>query len=145
LSHNHTHITCGIHIVDPCAINPLSSLPIGIQGSRAVQCCNLCHPFQIVHAKDSSNLYEKCSKTYLNFFKKVTAEGFHGYGADQFCASSPQDNLLQWKCLKRVVLVSIKKAFVLGVHVKVGSVNYHMYRSVQSAYSKKTPSAATGK
>ena len=111
LSRNYTHVTCGIKIVDPRAIDPLSGLPIGIQGSRAVQSRDLCHAFQIVLAKDSSNLYEKRFKTFFNFFKKVTSEGFHGYGADQFCISSPQDVSSFWKCLKRGGACKRDKAF----------------------------------
>lgn len=111
LSRNYTHVTCGIKIVDPRAIDPLSGLPIGIQGSRAVQSRDLCHAFQIVLAKDSSDLYEKRFKTFFNFFKKVTGEGFHGYGADQFCISSPQDVSSFWKCLKRGGACKRDKAF----------------------------------
>ena len=101
LSRNYTHVTCGVKVMDPRAIDPESGLPIGITGSRAVQSRDLCHPFQIVLSKDTGELYEKRFKQFFNYFKKVSAEGFHDYGPERFLISSPQDVSSFWKCLKR--------------------------------------------
>jgi hypothetical protein len=41
-----SHVTAGIKILDPCAIDPISHLPIGLEGSKKVQSEDLCVSLQ---------------------------------------------------------------------------------------------------
>jgi hypothetical protein len=49
-----SHITAEFKILDPCAMDPISDLPIGLEGYKKVQLRDLCFPF-----KDASHLSHK--------------------------------------------------------------------------------------
>ena len=55
LSWNVQHVTCGIKIVDPHAVNPLTGIPIGLEG---VQSREFCFPCKILLTKDTKALYQ---------------------------------------------------------------------------------------
>jgi hypothetical protein len=48
LSRNAGHVTAGVKITDPRAIDPITRLPIGVFGAAKVQSRELCIPFKIV-------------------------------------------------------------------------------------------------
>ena len=72
LSRNISHVTAGIKINEPHAINPISSIPIGMKDSRKVQSRELCYPCKILIAKDSKTLYDNYYSDFFSFFKQVT-------------------------------------------------------------------------
>ena len=53
LSRNVQHVTCGVKIVDPRAINPMTGIPIGLEG---VQSRDFCFPVKILLTKDTKAL-----------------------------------------------------------------------------------------
>jgi hypothetical protein len=103
LSRNYTHVTCGIKIVDPRAIDPRTGLPIGVDGSTAIQSRHHCHAFKFVLAKDSQQLYDDHFKAFFRFFElleKGTVVGAD-FAPGRIYVSSPQDVSSFWKTLKR--------------------------------------------
>jgi hypothetical protein len=76
LSRNITHITAGIQINDPRAIDPISGIPIGMQDSKKVQSRGLCYAAKILIAKDTKRLYDKYFSDFFSFFKEVKENGF---------------------------------------------------------------------
>ena len=61
LSRNIQHVTAGIKIVDPRAVNPVTGIPIGLEG---VQSREFCFPMKILLTKDTKTLY----RTHFNDF-----------------------------------------------------------------------------
>jgi hypothetical protein len=99
LSRNVNHVTAGIKIFDPRAIDPVSKVPIGVVDSTKIQSRELCIPFKIVLAKDSKTLYETHIRDFFDFFKELNDGDCHGF--KQFKKSSPQDGSSFWKSLER--------------------------------------------
>jgi hypothetical protein len=52
-----SHVTAGIKILDPRAIDPISHLSIGLEGSKKVQSRDLCFPFKMLLTRDTKTLY----------------------------------------------------------------------------------------
>jgi hypothetical protein len=100
LSRNITHITAGIKINDPRAIDPVSGIPIGMQDSKKVQSWELCYAAKILIAKDTKTLYDKYFSDFFSFFIEVKENGFGEFRCP-FSVSSPQDLSSHWKCLKK--------------------------------------------
>ena len=101
ISRNISHVTCRIKIIDPRAIDPMSKLPIGLDGSRKVQSRELCIPFKIVLTRDTKALYTEEFKEFFDYFADVAANGLPAEGIQPLEVSSPQDMSSFWKCLKR--------------------------------------------
>jgi hypothetical protein len=103
LSRNYTHVTCGIKIVDPRSVDPRTGLPIGVDGSTAIQSRDHCHAFKFVLAKDSQQLYDDHFKAFFRFFELLESGTVIGanYAAGRITVSSPQDVSSFWKTLKR--------------------------------------------
>jgi hypothetical protein len=95
-SRNISHVTAGIKINDPRAIDPASGIPIGCDNLRKVQSRELCWPFQIIIAKDTKTLYANHFSDFFNFFQQVEERGFGTYTRG-FLISSPQDLSSLWK------------------------------------------------
>jgi hypothetical protein len=110
LSRNITHVTAGIKIIDPRAIDPRSGLPIGMVGSTKVQSRELCFVFKIVLAKDNKNLYNTMFNDFFDWFKTVALNGFGEY-QNGFSVTSPQDESSFWKSLKRGGAAKVKTYF----------------------------------
>jgi hypothetical protein len=110
LSRNITHVTAGIKIIDPRAIDPRSGLPIGMEGSTKVQSRELCFVFKIVLAKDNKNLYNTMFNDFFYWFKTVALNGFGEY-QNGFSITSPQDESSFWKSLKRGGAAKVKTYF----------------------------------
>jgi hypothetical protein len=100
LSRNIMHVTAGIKINDPRAIDPVSRILIGMEDSAKVQSRELCYPAKILIAKDTKTLYDKYFSDFFGFFKEVQETGF-GEFRRPFSISSPQDLALHWKCTKK--------------------------------------------
>jgi hypothetical protein len=98
LSRNISHVTAGIKINDPRAIDPKSGIPIGMDDSLRVQSRELCWPCKILIAKDTKELYSKYFTDFFAFFKQVEERGFEGFPFP-FIVSSPQDLSSHWKAL----------------------------------------------
>ena len=96
LSRNIQHVTCGIKIVDPRAVNPLTGIPIGLEG---VQSRDYCFPFKILLTKDSKTLYQTHLKDFFDWTKQLLNEGLGAY--KPFLVASPQDVSSFWKCIGR--------------------------------------------
>jgi hypothetical protein len=96
LSRNISHVTAGIKINDPRAIDPASGIPIGCDDSRKVQSRELCWPFKIIIVKDTKTLYANHFSDFFNFFQQVEERGFGTYTRG-FLISSPQDLSSLWK------------------------------------------------
>ena len=58
-----SHVTAGIKILDPRAIDPISHLPIGLLGSKKVQLRDLCFPFKMLLTRDSLATQRPCTKS----------------------------------------------------------------------------------
>ena len=101
LSRNLTHITAGIKITDPRAIDPMTGLPFGMTKREAtVQSRDVCIPFKIVLHPDKSGAYDDFFGDFFEFFKLLQApDGAFGYKA--FNITSPQDGSSVWKTMKR--------------------------------------------
>jgi hypothetical protein len=101
LSHNYMHVTCGIKIVDPRAIDLQTGLPIGVDRSTAIQSRHHCHAFKFVLAKDSQQLYDDHFKSFFLFFQLLEEGTIIGanYGPGRIYVSSPQDVSSFWKTL----------------------------------------------
>jgi hypothetical protein len=100
LSRNISHVTAGIKINDPRAIDPKTGIPIGQDHSMPVQSRELCYPFKILIAKDTKELYNTCFADFFLFFKQVQEHGF-GEFTRPFNVSAPQDMSSFWKSLKK--------------------------------------------
>jgi hypothetical protein len=100
LSRNITHVTAGIKINDPRAIDPVSGIPIGMEDSAKVQSRELCFPAKILISKDTKTLYDKYFADFFAFFREANESGF-GEFARPFSISSPQDLSSHWKCTKK--------------------------------------------
>jgi hypothetical protein len=98
LSRNISHVTAGIKINDPRAIDPKSGIPIGMDDSLRVQSRELCWPCKILIAKDTKERYNKYFTDFFAFFKQVEERGFEGFPVP-FIVSSPQDLSSHWKAL----------------------------------------------
>ena len=66
LSRNIQHVTCGVKILDPRAVNPLTGIPIGLEG---VQSRDFCFPFNILLAKDTKALYQTHFQTFNPYYQ----------------------------------------------------------------------------
>jgi hypothetical protein len=110
LSHNVTHLTAGVKINEPCSINPVSWLPIGVHDSRKVQSRELCFPLKSLLAMDSKELYDNHFGNFFDYFKNVPANGLDGR-ALRINMSSPQDQSPFWKALKRGGACKVAKNF----------------------------------
>jgi hypothetical protein len=110
LSRNISHVTAGIKINDPRAIDPKSGIPIGMDDSLRVQSRELCWPCKILIAKDTKELYSKYFTDFFAFFKQVEERGFEGFPVP-FIVSSPQDLSSHWKALGVGGACKVKKFF----------------------------------
>ena len=73
-------------IVDPRAINPMTGIPIGLEG---VQSRDFCFPVKILLTKDSKALYKSHFSDFFLWTKKLNVEG-EGLGAyDQQPSKTP--------------------------------------------------------
>ena len=97
LSRNVQHVTCGVKILDPRAINPITGIPIGLEG---VQSRDLCFPCKILLTRDSKTLYRTHFKDFFAWAQKLTTnESVSNY--KPFIVASPQDISSFWKCIGR--------------------------------------------
>ena len=96
LSRNIQHVTCGIKILDPRAINPLTGIPIGLEG---VQSRDYCFPFKILLAKDTKALYQTHFKPFFAWARELHEKGLDEF--KPFKVASPQDISSFWKCIGR--------------------------------------------
>ena len=96
LSRNIQHVTCGIKIVDPRAVNPMTGIPIGLEG---VQSRDLCFPCKILLTKDTKALYQSHFADFFTWTRKLDKEGEGEY--KKFLVASPQDISSFWKCIGR--------------------------------------------
>jgi hypothetical protein len=89
MSHQVCVVTAGIKILDPRDIDPVCHLPIGMEGSKKVQSCELCFPFMFVLSRATKTLYHEQFKEFVNFWGWIRPiEVF-----------SPQDMSSTWKAL----------------------------------------------
>jgi hypothetical protein len=100
LSRNISHVTAGVKINDPRAIDPITGIPIGCEDSTKVQSRELCFPFKILIARDTKTLYDNYYSDFFTFFKQVEQNGFGDYPRP-FIVSSPQDLSSFWKVFKK--------------------------------------------
>jgi hypothetical protein len=110
LSRNISHVTAGIKMNDPRAVDPISGIPIGWEDSTKVQSRELCFPMKILIAKDTKELYNKYFKDFFAFFKQVETAGFGEFNRP-FQVSSPQDLSSLWKCYAKGGPCKKKKEF----------------------------------
>jgi hypothetical protein len=96
-----SHVTAGIKILDPRAIDPISHLPIGLEGSKKVQSRDLCFPFKMLLTRDTKTLYKEHFKDFFDFFSRLNLEGIPELGNNPISVSSPQDMSSMWKALGR--------------------------------------------
>jgi hypothetical protein len=96
-----SHVTAGIKILDPRAIDPISHLPIGLDGSKKVQSRDLCFPFKMILTRDTKTLYHEHFKDFFDFFSRLNREGLPELGIQPIMVSSPQDMSSMWKALGR--------------------------------------------
>jgi hypothetical protein len=101
ISRNVSHVTAGIKILDPRAINPISHLPIGMDGSKKVQSRELCFPFKMIFTRDTKSLYKEQFKDCFDFFGRLRDEGLPEMGIRPINVSSPQDMSSIWKAIGR--------------------------------------------
>jgi hypothetical protein len=100
LSRNISHVTAGVKINDPRAIDPVTGIPIGCEDSTKVQSRELCFPFKVLIAKDTKTLYDNYYTDFFSFFKQVEQNGFGAFPRP-FIISSPQDMSSFWKVFKK--------------------------------------------
>jgi hypothetical protein len=100
LSRNISHVTAGIKMNDPRAIDPKTGIPIGQDNSMPVQSRELCYPFKILIAKDTKELYNTSFADFFSFFKQVDERGFGDFHKP-FNVSAPHDLSSFWKSLKK--------------------------------------------
>ena len=72
LSQNLQRVTCGVKIVDPQAINPITGILIGLEG---VQSRDFCFPVKILLTKDTKALYQSHFSDFFAWTKKLNQEG----------------------------------------------------------------------
>jgi hypothetical protein len=96
-----SHVTAGIKILDPRAIDPMTNLPIGLAGSKKVQSRDLCFPFKMILTRDTKSLYQEHFKDFFDFFSRLNREGLPQLGIYPIMVSSPQDMSSMWKALGR--------------------------------------------
>jgi hypothetical protein len=101
ISRNVSHVTAGIKILDPRAIDPISHLPIGMDGSKKVQSRELCFPFKMILTRDTKSLYQEHFKDFFDFFGRLRDEGLPTHGIRPMMVSSPQDMSSIWKAIGR--------------------------------------------
>jgi hypothetical protein len=106
LTQNQTHLTCGIKIVDPRAINPESKLPIGIEGSHKIQSRENCHVFYSVLAKDKKDSYKNICKPFFDFITKCRND-------PRIKIVSPQDMSSMWKSVGQGGAAKVSEHFCL--------------------------------
>jgi hypothetical protein len=80
-----------------------TGLPIGVDGSTAIQSRDHCHAFKFVLVKDLQQLYDDHFKAFFRFFELLETGSIIGsnYAAGRINVSSPQDVSSFWKTLKR--------------------------------------------
>ena len=91
------HVTAGIKIVDPRALDPLTGIPLHVSGKY--QSRDLCFPTQITFGRDCKKLYEDCFQNFFEYFNgtvKVPAK-FGLPELSNFRILSPQDMSSIWK------------------------------------------------
>ena len=96
LSRNIQHVTAGIKILDPRAVNPVTGIPIGLEG---VQSREFCFPTKILLTKDTKTLYRTHFNDFFEWANKLNTEGVLDY--KKFSVASPQDVSSFWKCIGR--------------------------------------------
>jgi hypothetical protein len=91
------HVTAGIKIVDPRALDPTTGIPIGIAG--LFQTRDLCFPLQIVFGKDCKDLYTDCFGSLHGRFNGglVIPPTIGCPELSNFQVISPQDMSSIWK------------------------------------------------
>jgi hypothetical protein len=89
------HVSAGIKIVDPRALDPVTGFPI----CSSYQSRDLCFPCQITFRKDCKALYTDCFKEFLNYFNGgLVVGGFDGLPVlSNFQMVLPQDMSSIWK------------------------------------------------
>ena len=96
LSRNIQHVTCGVKISDPRAVNPATGIPIGLEG---IQSREFCFPFKVLLAKDTKALYQTHFKDFFQWGARIHEHGFRDF--KPFKVASPQDISSFWKCIGR--------------------------------------------
>ena len=96
LSRTVQHVTCGIKIVDSRAVNPITGIPIGLEGVQSRENCFAC---KILLTKDSKMLYCTHFSDFFAWTKQLSTKGVGGY--QPFIVASPQDVSSFWKCIGR--------------------------------------------
>jgi hypothetical protein len=143
LSHNVMHMTAGIKITDPPAIDRLTGIPLGMFGATQVQSGKLCLPFKIIVAKDSKTLNHDRFEDIFTFFVDLNNE-VDSSGNPKFDVVSPQDFSSFWKCLQRGGAAKVcKKASTCALARLKRSSNLG-YHHVLIACKQTGPSANTG-
>lgn len=103
------HVTARIKILDPSAINPISHLPIGLEGSKKVQSCDLCFLFKMILTQDT---VPRTVQGFFNFFSQLNNQGLLELGIQPIMVSSPQDMMSSmWKALGRGDSCKVKTFF----------------------------------
>ena len=97
LSRNIQHVTCGVKFCDPRAVNPLTGIPIGLEG---VQSREFCFAFKILLAKDTKALYQSHFTSFFKWAQDLHEKGMDG-GYKRFKVGSPQDISSFWKSIGR--------------------------------------------
>ena len=62
LSQNIQHVMCGVKNCDPHAVNPITGIPIGLEG---IQSREFCFAFKMLLAKDTKALYQSHFKSFF--------------------------------------------------------------------------------
>jgi hypothetical protein len=96
-----SHVTAGIKILDPGAIDLISHLTIALEGSKKVQLWDLCFPFKMLLTGDTSTLYQEHFKDFFDFLSRLNLEGIPELGSNPIMVSSPQDMSSMWKALEQ--------------------------------------------
>jgi hypothetical protein len=94
-------VIAGIKMLDPRAIDPVSHLPIGMEGSKKIQSRELCFPFKMVLTRDTKTLYQEQFKDFFDFLGRIRDFGLPEFGIRPIQVSSPQDMSSTWKALGR--------------------------------------------
>jgi hypothetical protein len=89
----------GIKILDPRAIDPLSHLQIGVEGSKKRKSRELCFPLKFVWTRDTKTLNQEQFKDFCDFLAQKRDEGLPESGIRPIQVSSPQDMSSTWKAL----------------------------------------------
>ena len=91
------HVTAGIKIVDPRALDPITGIPLHVSGKY--QSRDLCFPTQITFGRDCKSLYQDCFQNFFEYFNGTCkVEGKFGLPElSNFRILSPQDMSSIWK------------------------------------------------